>query len=400
MAANTDADPGQVLAGFDMWNPEHEQGKWELFAHAREHCPVVHTDAGGGGQFLVTRYADVRAVLEDPATFSSTGVAPKPSPVPLNPLDVDPPYQSDLRKMLNPLFSRTFLLKFEPQMRKAAADLIDSFAGRGQVELISEFAAPFAGASLATIVFDERDPDRMQRAVDTVAAVAMEGNDESYFNLALLAGEYIADREDHPVERDDVLNAITTGTVLGGRPLTEEERLGVVTVLFLGGLDTTRGAIGAIAYHLARQPELEARVRDPKWIRSDMDEFLRMESPVACLGRTVLHDTELAGVELKAGQQLLIRFDSANRDAAKFPDPDQLVFDPPRAGNAAFGLGVHRCLGVHLGRIQLAIAFDELFQRVTNLRFAAGGAQDVHWAPGIANGPERLDLCFDRVESS
>lgn len=395
MAATTGPAPAEALAGYDMWDPAHEKAKWDLFRYARANCPVAHTAADGGGQYLVTRYDDVRTVLHDPFTFSSTGVAPRPAPVALNPLDVDPPYQSDLRKLLNPLFSRTFLGKFEPQMRRSAAALIDTFLERGRVELIGEFAAPFAGASLATIVFDERDPERMRRAIDTVTAVAIEGSDESFFLLALLAGEYIADREDNPVEREDVLNAITTGTVLGGRPLTEDERLGVVTVLFLGGLDTTRGAIGAIAYHLARRPELEARIRDPRWIRSDMDELLRMESPVGCLGRRVMRDTELAGVALKAGEQLLIRFDSANRDEEKFPDPDNLVFDPPRPGNAAFGLGVHRCLGVHLGRIQLAIAFDELLNRVTNLRFADGSADDVHWSPGIANGPERLDLCFE-----
>lgn len=394
----TASDPAEALAGYNMWDPTHERAKWELFRYARAKCPVAHTDADGGGQYLVTRYSDVRAVLQDTDTFSSTGVAPKPAPVALNPLDVDPPYHSDLRKLLNPLFSRTFLLKFEPQMRRSAAALIDAWAERGRVELINEFAAPFAGASLATIVFDERDPERMQRAIDTVTTVAIEGNDESYFNLALLAGEYIADREDNPVDREDVLTAITTGTVLGGRPLTDDERVGVVTVLFLGGLDTTRGAVGAIAYHLARQPELESRVRDPRWIRSDMDEFLRIESPVGCLGRRVVRDTELAGVALKAGEQVLIRFDSANRDEEKFPDPDRLVFDPPRAGNAAFGLGVHRCLGVHLGRIQLAIAFDELLKRVTNLRFVDGGPEDVHWSPGIANGPERLDLRFDVVD--
>jgi cytochrome P450 len=172
----------------------------------------------------------------------------------------------------------------------------------------------------------------------------------------------------------------------------------VITVLFLGGLDTTRGAIGAIAYHLARQPELEQRLRDPRWIRQDMDEFIRLESPVGCLGRTAMRDVELGGTRIKQGEQLLVRFDSANRDDAKFPDADQLTFGTPRSGHAGFGLGIHRCLGVHLARIQITIAFEELFKRVTNLRFAEGGdAEQVHWAPGIANGPERLELAFDLI---
>ena len=397
MPSTPGPNPAAIPDHYNMWDPEHEKIKWAVFQHSREHCPVARTSADGGGQYMVTRYQDVRRVLEDPETFSSTGVAPRPSPVTLNPLDADPPFQPDLRKILNPLFSRSFLLKFEPQMRKSAADLVDGWIDRGQVELISEYAAPFVASVLAQIVFDEADSSRMQRAVDIVTAAAVEASDESFFTLAVLAGEYIAAREDHPVERDDVLNAITTGTVLGGRPLTEDERLGVMTVLFLGGLDTTRGAIGAIAYHLTRDPELERRLRDPKWIRQDMDEFIRLDSPVGCLGRTATRDVELAGIEIKKGEQLLVRYDSANRDPAKFPDADQLVFDTARGGHAAFGLGIHRCLGAHLARIQITVAYDELLKRVTGLRFQSGGADDVPWAPGIANGPERLDLTFDLV---
>lgn len=395
MPATMGPDPAEVLHRYDMFDPEHEKIKWDVFEHARGKCPVAHTSADGGSQYVVTRYEDVRQVLEDPHTFSSTGVAPRPSPVKLNPLDADPPFQPDLRKILNPLFSRTFLLKFEPEMREKAASLVADWIDRGRVEMISEFAAPFVGGVLARIVFNEQDSERMQRAIDTVTQVAIEATDESFFNLAVLAGEYIADRENNPVERNDVLNAITTGTVLDGRPLTEDERLGVITVLFLGGLDTTRGAIGSIAYHLAKDPSLEQRVRDPKWIRQDMDEFLRLESPVGCLARTAQQDVEVGGTKIKAGEQLLIRFDSANRDEAKFENAAHLRFDSPRKGNAAFGLGIHRCLGAHLARIQITVAFEELFKRVTNLRFAGTSGEDVPWAPGIANGPERLDLTFD-----
>lgn len=394
MSATIGTGPNELLSTYDMWDPEHEKRKWEIFAHARQSCPVAHTSADGGGQYVVTRYEDVRRILEDPDGFSSSGAAPRPSPVRLLPLDTDPPLQSELRKILSPLFSRTFVTKFEPQLRKNASALIDGWLDRGRVELISEYAAPYVGKALAQIVFDEQDSTKMDEAIRIVTEVALHSDDESFFNLAVLAAEYLTAREDHPVERNDVLNAIINGTVLGRR-LTEDERLGVVTVLFLGGLDTTRGAIGAIAYHLARQPELEQRLRDPRWVRQDMDEFIRLESPVGCLGRTATRDVEIGGVQIRKGEQVLLRYDSANRDEAKFPDPDELRFDIPRAGHAGFGLGVHRCLGVHLARVQITIAFDELLERVTGIRFAEGtSAGDVHWAAGIANGPENLDLEF------
>jgi cytochrome P450 len=166
-------------------------------------------------------------------------------------------------------------------------------------------------------------------------------------------------------------------------------------VLFLGGLDTTRGAIGMIAHELAKDPALQERVRDPRWQRKDMDEFVRLASPVACLGRTVLADTELGGVALRQGEQILVRFDSANHDPDQFDDAESLRFDLNRPGNAAFGLGIHRCLGVHLARVQIAVAFEVLLERITHLRLADPDT-DVHYIFGIARGPETLRLAFDR----
>lgn len=391
-------NPAQVLSQYSMWDPEHEKIKWEVFKHARSKCPVAHTSGDGGGQYVVTRYEDVRRVLEDPETFSSAGVAPRPVPVSMNPLDADPPYQPDLRKILNPLFARKFLLRFVPEMRQNASELIDAFIDNGRFDFVREYAAPFVGGALARVVFNETDPAKMQRAADIVIQTALYGSEEAMFQLSVLGAEYIAQRRDNPIDRNDVLNAITTGTVEGGRHLTESEKQGVVTVLFLGGLDTTRGAMSSIAYHLARQPELEQRVRDPAWVRQDMDEFIRLESPVGCLGRRATRDVELGPAKIQKGEQLLIRFDSANRDEERFDNADRLEFGTRRGGNVGFGLGIHRCLGSHFARIQIAVAFEELFARVTNLRFADPSAE-VHWSPGIANGPEGLDLVFDRVSA-
>jgi cytochrome P450 len=349
---------------------------------------------------VITRYQDVRYVLEHPELFSSTGVAPEPSPMSLNPLDSDPPYQPDLRKILNPMFSRSACLKFVPQMEDVANELIDGFVDKGEVELIMDFAAPLVAGVLARIVYNEQDRDKMQRAVDAVTRVAITGAPDTYFELAMVGSEYLVDRLEKGNPQEDVLWAITTGTVEddsgGRRKLDDNEQLGVLTVLFLGGLDTTRGAIGMIAHELAKYPELEARLRDPKWQRKDMDEFVRLASPVACLGRLVMEDTELNGVRLTKGDQVLVRFDSANHDPEQFEDPETLRFDLTRPGNAAFGLGIHRCLGVHLARVQIAVAFDTLLKRITNLRLKDPG-QDVHYIFGIARGPERLDLSFDKI---
>ena len=390
-AGPTAPDFARTMREFNMFDQEQGRDRWELFDYARRHCPVARTDKG---PVVVTRYADVRYVLERPELFSSTGVSPEPSPTSLNPLDADPPFQPDLRKLLNPLFSRTACLKFVPQMEQVADELIDGFIHAGEVELITEFAAPFVAAVLARIVYNDPEGPNMQRALDAVTRVAVTGDPAAYFELAMVGNEYLAARQHGPRDTDDVLGAITTGTVLGGRNLTDDERLGVLTVLFLGGLDTTRGAIGMIAHEMATRPGLEERVRDPRWQRRDMDEFLRLASPVACLGRRVMADTELNGVRLQEGEQILVRFDSANHDPDQFEDPQSLRFDLVRPGNAAFGLGIHRCLGAHLARVQIGVAFDVLLRRLTRFRLKDPG-QSVHYIFGIARGPDRLDLGFD-----
>lgn len=111
-----------------------------------------------------------------------------------------------------------------------------------------------------------------------------------------------------------------------------------------------------------------------------------------------MEDVELDGVALHQGDQVLIRYDSANRDETRFPDPDSFDFSGRRPSNAGFGLGIHRCLGSHFARIQIAVAFDELLAQITNLRLAQP-AETLQWAPGIANGLEGLELTFDRLES-
>lgn len=397
MTASADRDYAALLASFDAFDPAHEDWKYDAFAYAREHCPVVRNHAPSTGDMtLVTRYADVRRVLEDPATFISEGGSPTPAPVRLGPLDADPPLHTGFRKLLNPLFSRSFALRYEQDMRRHARELIDGFVDKGEVELLGDFAGPFVARVLAQMVFNETDMAKMERAKEVVIRVAAEGTEEAFFDLAVLSAEYLAAAMENPPEQEGVLRALVTGRV-DGEPLTEDQALGAINVLFLGGLDTTRSAIGTIAMHIALRPELEERVRDPRWVRQDMDEFIRLTSPVATFGRTATKDTEIGGCPIKKGERIQVRFDSANRDETKFPEADTLRFEPPRGGNAGFGLGIHRCIGMHLARVEIAIAFDELFKRITNLRLDAD-PDDLKWAPGIANYPDQVPLRFDRVE--
>jgi cytochrome P450 len=212
----------------------------------------------------------------------------------------------------------------------------------------------------------------------------------------MIAGEYMAERAPTAAERDDLLSAVVTGTV-DGRPMTQEEQLGMVTILFIASLDTTRAAIGNIAAAVATNPELEARLRNPDWIRDDLEEFLRWQSPVIALRRLVTKDVELGGVQLHEGDIVMLMFGSANRDKTEFPDADHLNFDEHHRQHLAFGFGIHRCLGSTLAQIQISIAFEELFTRVTRLRLAGPDPGPVY-QPGAVLSPIKLMLAFDRAD--
>lgn len=390
-------DWASLVPKFDMFDEAHEVWKLEGFRWARKHCPIIHgSPPSTGPRTIVTRYADVRQILEDPETFSSAGAPPIPAPIRLGALDADPPEHTAFRRLLNPVFTRQFALQFEPDMRTYAGDLIENWVGRGEADMLGEFASPFVARILARMVLDETDMTKMDRATKVVMRVAEHPDDEGFFDLAVLSAEYLANAIDNPPEREGMLRALVTGEFLDGKPMTEDQAMGAIASTFLGGLDTSRSAIAGICMLMAMQPELEARIRDPRWIRNDMDEFVRLLSPVASLGRIATKDTEVGGCPVKQGEHLLLRFDSANRDEAKFPNADELQFEPPRNGTAGFGLGIHRCIGMHLARVQMAVAMEELLARITNLRLAVP-ADEITWAPGIANCPHSVPLRFDTV---
>jgi cytochrome P450 len=172
-----------------------------------------------------------------------------------------------------------------------------------------------------------------------------------------------------------------------------EEQVGATTILFTGGLDTTKAALGNIIVHLPGNPAIEARMRNPDWVKSALDEFLRLDSPIAFMARTVTKDTEIGGCPLHPGDRVAVHYASANRDASRFGHPAELDFERERNPHAAFGLGPHRCIGLHFARLQIEIGFEELLARVTNIRIPAG--ESVHTATGVVQSPEYLPIEFD-----
>jgi cytochrome P450 len=383
----------ELAAHFDLYDPAHSQRLWEVLDYARETCPVVKTDADDG-YYILTRYDDVRTVLQDPETFSSIEAGLRGTPIPMPPLTEDPPNHIEFRRALNPYMSRQFLARYADDIRKHARDLLDELVPRGGFEFMTEFAVPFTSGNLARVILDDDNEARLRRAIDLATEISSLGRPEAFFDLAQLAEELLRERAASGKDRDDVLSAIIRATV-HGRPLTMEEQVGATTIMFTGGLDTTKAALGNIAKQVADDPSLETRLRDPEWMKGDLDEFLRFESPIMFMARTVTTDTEVGGCPLHAGDRVAVHYASANRDQARFDRPTELHFGGKRSPHAAFGLGPHRCIGLHFARLQIEIGFEELLARVTNLRIPKGA--QVHSATGVVLTHEHLPIEFDIV---
>jgi cytochrome P450 len=166
----------------------------------------------------------------------------------------------------------------------------------------------------------------------------------------------------------------------------------MLRLLLIAGIDTTWSAIGASLWHLARTPEDTARlVAEPELIPTAIEEFLRAYAPVT-MAREVMIDTEVNGCPIKAGNMVLLSFPAANRDPAMFPEPDRVLIDRKENRHAAFGLGIHRCVGSNLARMEMTVAVEEWLKRIPKFRMDA--TQQVTWSEGTVRGPRSLPLLF------
>jgi len=202
--------------------------------------------------------------------------------------------------------------------------------------------------------------------------------------------DVIAQRRSTP--RDDLVSYLV-GATIEGEPLAESHILGTLRLLLIAGIDTTWSAIGSCLWHLARNPEDRRRlVADPALIPSAVEEFLRAYAPVT-MAREVIKDTEIGGCSFKEGQMVLLSFPSANRDPAMFPDADRIVIDRTMNRHIAFGVGIHRCIGSNLARMEITVALEEWLARIPE--FSLDPTVPMKWSEGTVRGPRLLPILFD-----
>lgn len=347
------------------------------------------------GIWAFTRYEDIKEIYQNAELFSTEGVAAFQRMVgedwPMIPLGIDPPEHWKYRALLNPMFSPQAMTKMEGSVRQTAKDLIDEFAAKGECDYTVDFARPYPVKIFLTLMglpFSEyltflEWEFKILHTSDT--EVRVEGVRAA---LAYLR-EFIKERKANP--SNDLASHIIHGKI-DGRPLTEDEIMGTVFFLFIGGLDTVAATLSLIFRRLALHPEWQKQLRENfDLIPEAVEEFLRT-NPLVNSFRLVTKDTELAGVDIKKGDYVLCLNVSGNFDPDVFENPDDINFQ--RQGNRHFSLagGAHRCLGSHLARRELRFALEEWFKQIPDFRIKEGA--DVPAYPGLISVPS-LPLVWD-----
>jgi cytochrome P450 len=384
----------ETLKKYDQYDPAQTQEMYETFTYAREKCPVFHSGAGKGF-WVVTRYDDAKTVLMNPAIYSSyDGVTLHgEGDIPALPAASDPPEHTEYRNLLQPLLIPSALRKCEPALRELAGVTIETFLSSGRVEIVSQFAAPYAIKALFKALLPLGDKALIGKFAAAADLIVGENSVEGFQRILAAVKEYVVMRRESNKHQNDLFDQLEQATV-SGKPLPEELKLSFLMSFFAAGFETNLSTLSLIMLQVAHNPQLESRIQGADWAKRNFQEFLRYLSPVTGLSRTLLQNSEIGGCPMKKGDKVLVHYASVNRDETRFPNADTLMFGRKNANHhMALSFGIHRCLGAPFAELAVGIALDELTQRATNFRLE--GDEPLYTA-GIVRRPKHVKLLFDR----
>ena len=386
--------PPDLVMQPDLMEPNRLIDPFSPSAAAFETLPRVFYDPRPSpglhdGVWVVTRYADVREVYQNSEFYSVHEVLRFQSLVgetfTLIPQAIDPPEHGKYRLMLNPWFSPKKVGELEPQMRGVIAELIDSFEGKGECDAAFDFGRIFPVRVFLNLMgfpaamldeFLEWEYALLHNRGDVVRMKWGITNAIAYLRA------FVAETKANP--RDDLTSHIVHSQ-LEGRPITDDEIIGTMFFLWIGGLDTVAATWSLMIRRLALDPALQQSLREnPAVIPEAIEEFLRVQ-PIVNSVRRAKADHPIGDITVKKGDSVMTYNMTGNFDPAEFEDPKALRFD--RAQNRHFTLagGPHRCIGSHLARRELRIALGEFLRRIPPFRLKPGADLAVH--PGLIAAP-------------
>jgi cytochrome P450 len=385
---------------FNPLTPENRLDPYPHYHQLRREDPIQRLEALS--VFVLTRYADVAAVLRDPR-FSVDRTRSKLFQSPLSPMRVfgerfrsmflgmmlmrDPPDHTRLRNLVNKAFTPRVVEKLAPRIQAIVDELLDAGLERGEFDLVKDFAFPLPVTVIAEMLGveggDRTDFLRWSQALvaltEPTALLTGEAPAEAEICLGEMRSFFdgvVAERRARP--REDLVSALVRAEVEGDR-LDADELFAMSVLILVAGHETTTNLIGNAVLALLRHPDQRRRLTaDPGLMRSAVEEFLRFDGVVQATARIALEDVAIGGVTIPKGEGAITVIGAANRDPAQFEDPDRL--DVARADNRhlAFGYGPHFCLGAGLARAEAQLALAALLARAPHFD---GDISHPDWKP-------------------
>jgi cytochrome P450 len=377
---------------------EHEFETYELL---REHLPIARTERGPMGVgandpvWFLTRYDDIADVLREPADFSSQTSS---YPVrPWIPQAIDPPMHTSYRRMMNPWFTVDAMSKLEPHLEQYATQLVDNMLAKDEFDFVADFADPFPTVIFCELAgFPAEDYEQIMSWKNTLMhpsdghprgrelahekarqlGIALDGDanvGEALMQVRANVGveiyAYLAEQiEAHRKQPgDDLITQLLEARFEGDRPLTDEELQDTLFLMFMAGLDTVASVLGLVVKTFAEQPdkrgEFVALLDDSRAVADAVEELVRFHA-IVTPPRRVTRDLVFQGASFRESDTVSCATPSANRDPEAFEQPNELVFDRSPNRHMGFGLGPHRCLGIHLARRELRIGLQVFHRRL------------------------------------
>ncbi|MEU6599711.1 cytochrome P450 family protein [Streptomyces flaveolus] len=391
-------------------DPAFVADPFPLYRRLREEGPVRRAIiAGGLDAWLVTRYEDGLAALSDPRLSSDVRDASDPRLVEQLPeferesmmstmLRSDPPDHTRLRRLVSKAFTARRIAELRPRIQEITDRLLDAVLPAGRAELVADFALPLPVTVISELLGVPVD-DRydFQRWTD---AMLVRGEkmpdpvvvDEAWQQMRAYVTKHLEAKRARP--GDDLLSGLINAHDQEQR-LSHDELIAMTFLLLVAGYITTVNLIaGGIAALLTHPDQLTLLREHPELLPDAIEEFLRFDGPVSPgIARFAREDVEIAGVRVPRGATVLIASAIADRDPARFPEPDRLDITRRDNGHLAFGHGIHYCLGAPLARLEGQIAIGTVLRRLPDLALAVPPTE-LTWRPGGLRGPARLPVTF------
>jgi cytochrome P450 len=378
---------------FDFLTQVEGDDLWGWWAQLHDGPEIFYTPRNGG-HWVLTRHEAIAEVMADYKRFSSrqqtVPVAGKPFSLP--PIEIDPPLHGDYKRLIAPWFTPKAMIGMETDARDLCVELIEGFRDRGQCDFASEFALVMPIGIFLKLV-DLPSLDRLQLIGIAEKMVRGDGQEqaEGFADAFAYLDIKLEERRRNP--GTDMLSAIVTGTIEGGRLLTAEEARLMGALLLAGGLDTVAGMMGFITHYLAQHPEHRRLLaREPERIHSAVEELMRRHQ-IANVAREVIADIEYGGVTMRAGDMVLTPTTMAALDDRHYSDPMTVDFDRANKRSLVFGNGPHQCIGAYLARTELRVFLREWLARIPEFRLVPGDPPRMF--SGRANTVQYLPLEWD-----